>query len=45
MARLVAPIGDATVMATVPGRATARVWTACESGAAQALELVLHPTA
>jgi hypothetical protein len=45
IARLAAPIGDATVSATVPGRATARVWTACESGAEQVLELVLHPTA
>lgn len=42
VAVLSTPRCDATVIATVPGRATARTWTTCESGVEQTIELVLH---
>jgi hypothetical protein len=44
VAVLLAPSCDATVTATVPGRATARTWTMCESGVEQTIELFLHST-
>jgi hypothetical protein len=42
VAVLLTPRCDATVTARVPGRATARMWTTCESGVEQTMELFLH---
>jgi hypothetical protein len=44
VAVLAAPRCDATVIASVPGRASARTWTTCESGVEQTIELLLHPS-